>query len=210
VLKLRVPKGYRHPELDAAIRAQRVRAEARALRDARAAGVRTPAVLDLDLERGSLVLERVEGPTVRTALPRLPEVERDAVARALGAALGALHAAGMVHGDPTTSNFLVEGPPGDGRVALAVLDTSMGGTVEGVEERGVDLRLLYEAFASTHHSDVARFERVLEGYREAYPAGAGEAITRMDAIARRGRYQERDEGHGTDGGGGDDKEGSVA
>jgi Kae1-associated kinase Bud32 len=191
VLKHRRPKGYRHPELEALICASRTRVEARALRDARAAGVRTPAVLDADPDAGRLVLERVEGPTVRAALDGLSPGDRERVARALGATLGSLHAAGMVHGDPTTSNFILERVDGEGPVVLAVLDISLGGRSDGVEERGVDLRLMSEAFESTHHVHADLFEEVMEGYAGAFPAGAQEAMERMEAIAARGRYVSR-------------------
>lgn len=196
VLKLRRPKGYRHVDLERQLRYSRMRAEVRLLREARAAGVRTPAVMDIDLETGRLVLEMVEGPTVRTAFDNLGDGERRRVARALGEAMGGLHRAGLVHGDPTTSNFIIEGLPPDGPVRLAVLDISLGGRADGVEERGVDLRLMSEAFGSTHHAHQAMFERVLEGYREAFPEGAKAAITRMEAIGARGRYVHRGEGAG--------------
>jgi Kae1-associated kinase Bud32 len=192
VLKHRRVKGYRHPALEASLRGSRTRAEARALRDARTAGVRTPAVMDVDPEGGRLVLELVRGPTVRAALDGLPRPDRERVARALGASLGALHAGGMVHGDPTTSNFVLERLEDDGPAELAVLDISLGGRADGVEERGVDLRLLSEAFESTHHVHAGLFDLVLEGYREAFPEGAAEAMERMDAIAARGRYVSRD------------------
>ena len=193
VLKHRAPKGYRHPELEAVIRGTRTRSEAKALRDARAAGVRTPAVLDVDPARGRLVLELVEGPTVRAALDGLAAPDRERVARALGAALGALHRGGMVHGDPTTSNFVIEHLEGEGPPVLAMLDISLGGRAEGVEERGVDLRLLSEAFESTHHVHAELFDLVMEGYAGAFPEGSAEAVERMDAIAARGRYVPRAE-----------------
>jgi Kae1-associated kinase Bud32 len=192
VLKLRRPKGYRHPELETSLRTQRIRAEARALREARTAGVRTPAVIDLDLKEGRLVLELIEGPTVRSVFDGLPDEARHRVAHGLGVAMGLLHSAGIVHGDPTTSNFILESLPDGGPVGLAVLDISLGGRAEGIEERGVDLRLLYEAFQSTHHMHQELFDVILEGYREAFPEGALEAIARMDAIAARGRYVARE------------------
>jgi Kae1-associated kinase Bud32 len=192
VLKHRRPKGYRHPDLEVILRTTRTRVEARALRDARAAGVRTPAVMDADPGEGRLVLERVEGPTVRAAMDGLSPGDRERVARALGGALGALHAAGMVHGDPTTSNFIIERIDHEGPVVLAVLDISLGGRADGVEERGVDLRLLSEAFESTHHVHAGLFDLVLDGYAEAFPQGAEEAMDRMDAIAARGRYISRE------------------
>lgn len=193
VLKQRRPKGYRHPDLEEAIRAHRTRSEARALRDARSAGVRTPAVLDVDPGEGRLVLERVPGPTVRAAFDGLSPGDRVRVARALGASLGALHRAGMVHGDPTTSNFIIEDLRPDAPVVMAMLDVSLGGRAEGVEERGVDLRLLSEAFGSTHHVHADMFDHVMEAYAEAFPEGSAEAIERMDAIAARGRYVARTE-----------------
>lgn len=188
VLKLRRPKGYRHPQLEDTIRVSRTRAEARALRDARSSGVRTPAVLDMDAKGGRLVLEGISGPTVRASLDGLEEEDRHRVALALGAAIGSLHTAGLVHGDPTTSNFIMEDLPPEGPVTLAVLDISLGGRAEGVEERGVDLRLLGEAFGATHHAHQDLFRVILEGYREAFPGGADEAIGRMEAIGARGRY----------------------
>ena len=191
VLKHRRPKGYRHPGLEAAIRVSRTKTEARALRDARAAGVRTPAVLDADPQEGRLVLERVEGPTVRASLDGLPRADRERVARGLGATLGSLHAAGMVHGDPTTSNFILERMDDEGPAGLAVLDISLGGRADGVEERGVDLRLLSEAFTSTHHVHGDLFDLVLDAYKDAFPQGAEEALERMEAIAARGRYVSR-------------------
>jgi len=91
-----------------------------------------------------------------------------------------------------------------------VIDMSMGGRAEGVEERGVDLRLLYEAFGSTHHLHADEFDLVLEGYSAACPGVAGEAIARMDAIAARGRYQDRAlaaaSGRGREGAAGEDAE----
>jgi Kae1-associated kinase Bud32 len=196
VLKHRRPKGYRHPELERDLCVSRMRAEARALREARAAGVRTPAVLDADLGEGRLVLERVEGPTVRAAMDGLAVADRGRVAWAIGASLGALHSAGMVHGDPTTSNFILEDLPEAGPVKLAVLDISLGGHAEGVEEQGVDLRLLAEAFESTHHAHQHLFGNILEGYREAFPEGSAEAISRMEAIGARGRYVKREDRRG--------------
>ena len=153
-------------------------------------------MLDIDIDEGSLVLERIDGPTVRLAFDDLTDDVRARVARAIGRRMGALHTHGLVHGDPTTSNFILEDLPDEGPATLAVLDVSLGGKADGVEERGVDLRLLSEAFESTHHAHQHLFETILEGYREAFPDGADEAIARMDAIAARGRYVARKPGVG--------------
>ena len=77
VSKVRSPKAYRVPELDSALRSRRTRSEARLLREARRAGVRTPVVYLADPQEGVLVMERVEGPTVKAYLDANPAEAED-------------------------------------------------------------------------------------------------------------------------------------
>ena len=53
IAKVRSPKGYRIPELDRKIRNQRIRSEARLVREARRAGIRTPVIYYADTETGT-------------------------------------------------------------------------------------------------------------------------------------------------------------
>jgi TP53 regulating kinase-like protein len=75
----------------------------------RRAGLRVPAVLLADTRSATLVLERIDGVTLKDALDAAPSpeacVERG---RALGALVARLHGLGVVHGDLTTSNVMVE------------------------------------------------------------------------------------------------------
>lgn len=170
--KERVSKGYRHPELDNRLRGLRARREARALRDARRAGVPSPIVLDL--EGQVLEMERVEGEPLR----------RDPDAGSLGEYvehLAALHDAGMTHGDPTTSNA-VKG--GDG---LRLIDFGMAGYEDAEEPKAVDLHLFLTCLESTHGVS----GDVLEGLRETYAdasSSGDEVLRRLDDIRGRGRY----------------------
>src|SRR3989338_961644 len=66
VLKDRVVKGYRLPELDGELRLSRTRLERNTLIAARRLGVRVPRVLDAG--RTTLVLEKIEGRRVKEAL----------------------------------------------------------------------------------------------------------------------------------------------
>ena len=54
MVKIRSPKQYRIPELDRRIRSQRIRAEARLIREARSAGIRTPIIYDVDTKECSM------------------------------------------------------------------------------------------------------------------------------------------------------------
>lgn len=180
VEKVRLPKAYRHPLLDDGLRASRVRAEARLMGDARAAGVPVPIIYDVDVQEHRIVMTRLEGPTAKEII-QAGGPEAKVLVRALGEAAGRLHAAGIVHGDLTTSNMIWL----DHR--LFFIDFGLGQRSTLAEDLGVDLHLLREAFASAHPTRMDLFESVLEGYRSTNPR-AEEVLTRMKAIEARGRY----------------------
>jgi len=184
VVKERVPKGYRHPDLDGRLRNQRIKAEARLIRDARRAGIPTPRIFDIDLVNNRLVMEYIDGPTVRELLNR--GERREELCREVGRLVARLHAAGMVHGDLTTSNMIFSG----GRVYL--IDFSLGAKTDGVEQKGVDLHLLMEAFRSAHadfYDDGIAW--ILEAYLDEWRENRSEGdavIKKVHEIEKRGRY----------------------
>ena len=67
VEKARVPKAYRHPTIDDALRRTRIVAEARLMAEARSAGVAVPVLYDIDLAGNRIVMEVVEGIPSRNA-----------------------------------------------------------------------------------------------------------------------------------------------
>jgi N6-L-threonylcarbamoyladenine synthase/protein kinase Bud32 len=126
VVKRRVAKPYRHPALDERLRRERTVAEARLTSEARRHGVPTPLVLDVDTAAATLTLQRVGDRDLAVA----PSPAR---AGAVGRHLGRLHAAGIVHGDPTPRNVRVTGPAGsaDGADGGRRADPSGGGAGGG-------------------------------------------------------------------------------
>jgi len=181
VEKARVPKAYRHPTIDEALRRTRIVAEARLMAEARSAGVAVPVLYDIDLAGNRIVMEFVEGPTAKEVLEAGgPKALR--TAREIGRVVGRLHRAGIVHGDLTTSNMIVR----DGTVVM--LDFSLGAMDSGLEARGVDLHLLGEALRSAHADPAAYDRAVVAGYRAAFGRGAAAAVAQVDEIESRGRY----------------------
>jgi tRNA A-37 threonylcarbamoyl transferase component Bud32 len=69
------------------------------------------------------------------------------------------------------------------------IDFGLGSMTDEVEARGVDLRVLKEAFGSTHSHLGGCFDVILQGYCGAFDGGK-EALERMEDIASRGRYTE--------------------
>jgi N6-L-threonylcarbamoyladenine synthase/protein kinase Bud32 len=182
VTKRRLPKAWRAPELDARLRGQRTKLEARLLGEAKRAGVRAPHVYDAHAREATLTMERLPGERLREAVERARPEERADLLRKAGQAVGRLHAHDVVHGDLTTSNFLAH----EGEVS--VIDFGLGHVSVEDEDKGVDLHVLSEALQATHgrHGDL--FAHVWQGYAQSY-RGAARTAQVLDAIARRGRYK---------------------
>src|SRR5207244_11307568 len=106
VEKFRLPKSYRIAALDDELRRSRIRMEARLMADARAAGVAVPILYDIDLVENKIVMEFIEGPTVKHVLEDGGSTALK-TAREVGRIVGCLHRAGIIHGDLTTSTMIV-------------------------------------------------------------------------------------------------------
>jgi len=189
VVKERVVKGYRHPDLDRRLRNSRIKTEARLMRAARRVGVPTPYIFDIDLLENNLIMEYIEGTSVRGMLNR--GERREEICREVGRLVARLHASGIVHGDLTTSNMIHSGE------RIYFIDFSLGAKTDGEEQKGVDLHLLMEAFRSAHADFYDEgIGWVLESYRETWKeilgeTGMGEAdvvIEKVHEIEKRGRY----------------------
>ena len=136
VAKHRHRKAYRIAALDGRLRRDRTLAEARAPLALAARGVPAPAVLGVDAARCVLYLERVPGPTARAFVDanRADPARVGAVLAALGGAVARLHAAGLVHGDLTTSNAVCRAADDP-----VLIDFGLAGAAAQVEDRAVDL-----------------------------------------------------------------------
>jgi N6-L-threonylcarbamoyladenine synthase/protein kinase Bud32 len=172
VSKHRRPKAYRHPDLDATLTRERTAAEARLTADARAAGVPTPLVWDVDRERATIRFQHV-GET------DLAERLTAEAVTTVGRHLAAIHDAGMVHGDPTTRNVRV----GD-RVWL--IDFGLGFHTSHVEDYAMDLHVLRQSVAATAADPDPLLDAAVEGYTA---VGADAVIERLATVEDRGRYQ---------------------
>jgi TP53 regulating kinase-like protein len=111
----------------------------------------------------------------------------------MGAAIGALHKAGVVHGDLTTSNLILRPLTGaDGAESVftegdvVLIDFGLASQSAQDEDRAVDLYVLERAIGSTHPRSEPLFDELLLGYRESYK-GAPSALKRLEDVRMRGR-----------------------
>ncbi|WP_318568135.1 bifunctional N(6)-L-threonylcarbamoyladenine synthase/serine/threonine protein kinase [Salinigranum marinum] len=176
VTKRRLPKGYRHPDLDDRLRRERTVAEARLVSEARRAGVSTPLVRDVDLDEATLTLQRVGEADLAARLSA-------DVVRRVGELLSALHDAGVVHGDPTTRNVRV----GESKVFL--VDFGLGFHTGHVEDHAMDLHVFGQSVVGTAETPGPLLDAFESGYLDAGGDAARTVVDRLREIEGRGRYQ---------------------
>jgi len=185
IMKRRLPKNYRIPELDEKIRSQRTIYEPQVIHKAKEAGVPTPTIFMVDVAEANIIMEFVDGKQVKQVLNDLPQEEKLRLSRHIGGLIGRLHKYGIIHGDLTTSNMILT-PYGK----VFFVDFGLSERSTELETRGVDLHLMKRAFQSTHYRYAREcFEAVVEGYAEV--VGEEEAknvLEKIREIERRGRY----------------------
>ncbi|WP_280587149.1 bifunctional N(6)-L-threonylcarbamoyladenine synthase/serine/threonine protein kinase [Halorubrum sp. Boch-26] len=178
VIKRRVPKRYRHPELDRTLRRDRTVAEARLTSEARRAGVPTPLVYDVDVSTATLTLQHVGNRDLAADLD-------GRWTAAVGRHLARLHGAGIVHGDPTTRNVRVEGrAEGDARATL--IDFGLAYHTGHVEDHAMDLHVFEGSVRATAADPDPLIEAFEAGYAE---VGDGDVLDRLREVEERGRYR---------------------
>lgn len=186
VYKVRKPLRYRLPELDTMIRSQRTTREAQIIHQCKLAGVSAPYVFYLSPPDALLVMQYLEGERLKTLLSRarLPASRVKALGWEFGRSIGRLHASGIMHGDLTTSNVIVDGD------ALSLIDFGLAIRSNRLEDHAVDLRLIKETMTGAHTGVSKAFmQALLDGYSSAVGTERAKAASgKLTEIERRGRY----------------------
>lgn len=187
VTKTRIPKRYRPEALDKQIRTYRTVHEPQLMHQAKAAGVPTPLIYMVNVTEATIVMEYIEGVQVKQYLNEASKSERKKICQKIGELIGRLHRAGLIHGDLTTSNMILN-PSGD----IFFVDFGLGEKNVELEAKGVDLHLLKRALQSTHYGFwTACFDDVLAGYGSVLGDELTEKVyEKIIEIERRGRYVE--------------------
>ena len=178
IIKERVSKSYRLAEIDAKLRKERTRAEAKLIRALERVGVPVPAVLKEDDKGMILELEFIDGTKVRDYLDKTSDAK---ICKQIGELTEKMHSAGIVHGDLTTSNLILK------RKKVFLIDLGLGDFSARVEDKAVDLHLFKECLVSKHHEIwESCWRSFLQGYKN--PA----VVERLKTVESRGRYKKQD------------------
>jgi TP53 regulating kinase and related kinases len=185
VVKRRISKSYRNKSLDNQIRRERTLSEAGIIHDAKMAGVKVPSIIGVEPETNTFVMTHIDGTLARDSLDEMSPRDAIQLFKKLGAMIGLLHSAGIVHGDLTTSNIVVT-PSGD----PFLVDFGMSRRSVDPEDRGVDLHLLQRSITTSHKKESSPLIKALAS---GYAKTAGKTIhesswAKAREISRRGRY----------------------
>lgn len=104
VIKRRVKKGYRIPELDEKLRKLRTRSEAKLLEKASSL-ISVPRVIKVSEKDKEIELDFIEGKKLSEHLDNLKDKEK--IMENLGTEVAKLHNNNIIHGDLTTSNMIL-------------------------------------------------------------------------------------------------------
>ncbi len=187
IIKERLSKSYRLPQLDEALRKFRTRREAKILQRLEEYNFPAPRLKEFSDQRMSLVMDFLPGEKLKDVLLQGDEYQE--LAQEVGRKIAKMHLQNIVHGDLTTSNLIVSPLTKE----IKFIDFGLSAFSEKVEDKAVDLFLLDRALESTHYRHYPDiFNQVLEGYKEECPEAAL-VLQRLQEVSKRGRNKKRNE-----------------
>ena len=198
VRKLRRNRAWRHPDLEKRLGYRRMLSEARILIRLKSSGLPVPAIWDVDLENGRIVMEKMVGRPLIEVL-RDNSLTKQQIDKALfntGVAVRMLHRLAVTHGDLSTNNILV-----DEDCNAAVIDFGLSAVEYEVERFGIDLHVMDEILGASHPNIANAIDVFLAGYQQCddeqgptlelsggRPPAAKEILKRLDDVRSRVRY----------------------
>ncbi len=177
ISKIRLSKKYRHHYIDLILRKQRTLHEANIISSAKIIGVETPFIYFLNSNNFEIIMEYIHGNILKDNFSPEYCVE-------LGKIVGKLHFYNIIHGDITTSNFILVP-----QNRLVVIDFGLSFFSERLEDKAADIRLFKEILNSIHVEHFEKsFENFLLGYAEVYGKRSLKIFNTVNEIEQRGRY----------------------
>jgi TP53 regulating kinase-like protein len=180
ILKIRKIKNYRNQTLDSKIRKQRTIKESQMISQAKEFGIPTPLVYFVNLEKTSILMQEIPGIPVHD----LPESKIIQLSKEIGKLVGLLHKNGVMHGDLTTSNFILF------KNIIYMIDFGLSQNTIKSEDHAVDLRLIKEILNSAHAKIMqSAWKNFLIGYKSIVGISYHTKIVNLVSdIESRGRY----------------------
>lgn len=181
LVKERIKKGYRIPEIDLEKRKYPTRREAKLLKDAYEV-INVPKVYEMDDKNMKVAMEYINGKCLKDVFDKLKD--KNDICIKIGNSIAKLHDKDIIHGDLTTSNIILK------KDKVYFIDFGLGFVSKKAEDKAVDLHLMRQALDSKHWtSSEESFSFILQGYKES--ENYESVVKRLEKVESRGRYKSR-------------------
>jgi len=177
VIKKRVKKSYRIPELDEKIRKSRTRGEAKLLKKASEI-IAIPGNIKENEKKKEISMDFIDGIKLSDELDNFPLEEQKNILKEIGKAIAKLHDANIIHGDLTTSNMIFKNSE------IFFIDFGLGFISSKLEDKAVDIHVLKEALEARHFN---HWKELFKEFEKAY--SKKDVLERLKAVEKRGRYK---------------------
>ena len=180
ILKIRKTKSYRNSLLDQKIRKQRTSKESQIISQVKSFGISTPLIYFMDVSKCSILMQKIDGKVVRD----LKDNDIVKICGEIGRIVGLMHKNGIMHGDLTTSNFIID------KEKLFLIDFGLASRTEKPDDHAIDLRLFKEILNSAHAKVI---EKSWKNFQKGYSKSVGtkyckKVLDLVAVIESRGRY----------------------
>ena len=178
IIKDRISKSYRIPEIDKKIIKQRTKAETKLLE--KASKIILSSSPENSKENNKIIMEYIKGEKLSESLNNFSFDKQKNILRKIGESISKLHSQDIIHGDLTTSNMILK----DNEIFF--IDFGLGYISKKVEDKAVDIHLLKQALEAKHFQYWRElFEEFKKAYSKNYPESK-QIFERMTAVERRG------------------------
>jgi TP53 regulating kinase and related kinases len=191
IIKNRIKKTYRHPELDEKLRKRRTKSESKLLEKAsKIINVPSPKITHLGPKEFSIVIPFINGKKLSESFDEFSKKEQQKICKDIGESVAKLHKNEIIHGDLTTSNMILVKDKNK-NFEVYFIDFGLGYISTKIEDKAVDLHLLTQALESKHFKNWEfLLKEIFKSYQKIIGKEYSEKIfQRINKIEKRGRYK---------------------
>lgn len=175
IVKERISKTYRIPELDSKIIKSRNKKEAKILIFLKEKNLNVPKYIKT--EGNKIYMEKIVGDSLKSALN---DTNRVSYMEEAGKLVAQMHNLDVIHGDLTTLNFLINSK-------LFMIDFGLSFNSPKDEDKAVDLYVFERAIKCGHKE-----EYLIPFYKGYLENGSASVIKRLESVRLRGRKREEE------------------
>lgn len=177
IIKDRVSKKYRHPELDKKIIKSRTKKEAKLLEKVSKI---IPCPVPIKTSFNEIEMPFIAGKKLSESLEQLNWKN---ICKIIGQQIAKIHDADIIHGDLTTSNMIWN----EKENKLYFIDFGLGFTSSRIEDKAVDLHLIKQALEAKHFTIYKQAEKIImDNYSS---KDRDRILEQLKKVELRGRYK---------------------